>query len=61
MRLYTLGSRSKAWRTLKIIAVEAYWTRIPFIGGKPAVMGGLNWQSMNSVWLQILMDQELEG
>ena len=47
---------------MKITAVETYWTRIPFdMGGKPAVMGGLNWQSMNSVWLRIVTDQGLEG
>ena len=37
---------------MKITAVETYWTRIPFdMGGKPATMGGLNWQTMNTVWL----------
>jgi D-galactarolactone cycloisomerase len=47
---------------MKITAVETFWTRIPFdMGGKPAVMGGLNWQSMNSVWLRIITDQGLEG
>ena len=47
---------------MKITAVETYWTRIPFdMGGKPAVMGGLNWQTMNSVWLRIVTDQGLEG
>ncbi len=47
---------------MKITAVEAHWTRIPFdMGGKPAVMGGLNWQTMNTVWLRIVTDQGLEG
>ena len=47
---------------MKITAVETYWTRIPFdMGGKPAVMGGLNWQTMNSVWLRIITDEGLEG
>ena len=47
---------------MKIIAVETHWTRIPFdMGGKPAVMGGLNWQTMNSVWLRVVTDQGLEG
>ena len=47
---------------MKITAVETWWTRIPFdMGGKPAVMGGLNWQTMNSVWLRIVTDQGLEG
>ncbi len=47
---------------MKITAVETYWTRIPFdMGGKPAVMGGLNWQTMNSVWLRIVTDQGVEG
>ncbi|MSP03055.1 MAG: mandelate racemase/muconate lactonizing enzyme family protein [Acetobacteraceae bacterium] len=47
---------------MKITAVETYWTRIPFdMGGKPAVLGGLNWQTMNSVWLRIVTDQGLEG
>jgi D-galactarolactone cycloisomerase len=47
---------------MKIIAVETNWTRIPFdMGGKPATMGGLNWQSMNTVWLRIVTDQGLEG
>ena len=47
---------------MKITAVETYWTRIPFdMGGQPAVMGGLNWQTMNSVWLRVVTDQGLEG
>jgi L-alanine-DL-glutamate epimerase-like enolase superfamily enzyme len=47
---------------MKITAVETWWTRIPFdMGGKPAVMGGLNWQTMNTVWLRIVTDQGLEG
>jgi D-galactarolactone cycloisomerase len=47
---------------MKITAVETYWTRIPFdMGGKPAVMGGLNWQTMNSIWLRIVTDQGLDG
>jgi D-galactarolactone cycloisomerase len=47
---------------MKITAVETHWTRIPFdMGGKPAVMGGLNWQTMNSTWLRIVTDQGLEG
>src|ERR1700733_9609980 len=47
---------------MKIIAVETNWTRIPFdMGGKPATMGGLNWQTMNTVWLRIVTDQGLEG
>jgi L-alanine-DL-glutamate epimerase-like enolase superfamily enzyme len=31
------------------------------MGGKPAVMGGLNWQAMNSVWLHVVTDQGLDG
>src|ERR1700749_182936 len=47
---------------MKITAVEPCWTRIPFdMGGKPATTGGLNWQSMNTVWLRIVTDQGLEG
>ena len=47
---------------MKITAVEAHWTRIPFdMGAKPAVMGGLNWQTMNSLWLRIVTDQGVEG
>ena len=47
---------------MKITAVETYWTRIPFdMGGKPATTGGLNWQTMNTVWLRIVTDQGLEG
>jgi D-galactarolactone cycloisomerase len=47
---------------MKITAVETYWTRIPFdMGGKPAVMGGLNWQTMNSLWLRIVTDSGLDG
>ena len=47
---------------MKITAVETYWTRIPFdMGGKPAVAGGLGWQTMNTVWLRIVTDQGLEG
>ncbi len=47
---------------MKITAVETWWTRIPFdMGGKPATVGGLNWQAMNTVWLRIVTDQGLEG
>ena len=47
---------------MKITAVETYWTRTPFdMGGKPATTGGLNWQTMNTVWLRIVTDQGLEG
>ena len=47
---------------MKITAIESYWTRIPFdMGGKPATMGGLNWQTMNTVWLRVITDQGLEG
>lgn len=47
---------------MKITAVETWWTRIPFdMGGKPAVVGGLNWQTMNTVWLRIVTDEGVEG
>src|SRR5258707_9477112 len=47
---------------MKITAVETYRTRTPFdMGGKPAAVGGLGWQSMNTVWLRISTDQGLEG
>lgn len=47
---------------MKITAIETYWTRIPFdMGGKPATQGGLNWQTMNTVWLRVITDQGLEG
>jgi L-alanine-DL-glutamate epimerase-like enolase superfamily enzyme len=47
---------------MKITAVETWWTRIPFeMGGRPATMGGLNWQTMNTVWVRIVTDQGLEG
>lgn len=47
---------------MKITGVETYWTQIPFdMGGKPKVMGGLNWQLMNSVWLRIITDAGIEG
>ena len=47
---------------MKITAIETYWTRIPFdMGGKPATVGGLNWQTMNTVWLRIVTDQGLGG
>jgi hypothetical protein len=32
---------------MKITAIETYWTQTPFdMGGKPKVMGGLNWQTI---------------
>jgi D-galactarolactone cycloisomerase len=47
---------------VKITGVETYWTKTPFdMGGKPAVVGGLNWQTMNTVWLRITTDQGIEG
>ena len=47
---------------MKITAVETYWTRIPFdMGGKAAVMSGINAQGMNTVWLRVITDQGVEG
>jgi D-galactarolactone cycloisomerase len=47
---------------MKITAVETYWTQTPFdMGGKPKVMGGLNWQTMNTVWLRIRTDAGIDG
>jgi D-galactarolactone cycloisomerase len=47
---------------LKITGIETYWTQIPFdMGGKPKVMGGLNWQVMNSIWVRVLTDSGVEG
>jgi L-alanine-DL-glutamate epimerase-like enolase superfamily enzyme len=47
---------------MKITQVETFWTQTPFdMGGKPAVMGGLNWQTMNTVWLRVVTDSGLEG
>ncbi|MGE0224206.1 MAG: mandelate racemase/muconate lactonizing enzyme family protein [Acetobacteraceae bacterium] len=47
---------------MKITAVETYWTRIPYdMGGKAAVLSGINNQGMNTVWLRIITDQGLEG
>jgi L-alanine-DL-glutamate epimerase-like enolase superfamily enzyme len=47
---------------MKITGVETYWTQTPFdMGGKPAAMGGLNWQSMNTVWLRVLTDAGIDG
>ncbi len=47
---------------MKITAVETYWTRIPFdMGGKAAVMSGINAQGMNTVWLRVITDQGIEG
>jgi L-alanine-DL-glutamate epimerase-like enolase superfamily enzyme len=47
---------------MKITAIETHWTRTPFdMGGEPAVKGGLDWRSMNSIWLRVVTDQGLEG
>jgi D-galactarolactone cycloisomerase len=47
---------------MKITAVETYWTQTPFeMGGKPKVLGGLNWQSMNALWLRVRTDAGLDG
>lgn len=47
---------------MKIVGVETWWTQIPFdMGGKPKVMGGLNWQVMNGVWLRVITDEGVEG
>ncbi len=47
---------------MKITGVETYWTQTPFdMGGKPKVMGGLNWQTMNTVWLRIRTDAGIDG
>lgn len=47
---------------MKITGVETYWTQTPFdMGGQPKEMGGLNWQSMNTVWLRIMTDEGVEG
>jgi D-galactarolactone cycloisomerase len=47
---------------MKITSVETYWTQTPFdMGGKPQVMGGINWQTMNTVWLRIRTDAGIDG
>ena len=47
---------------MKIVAVETYWTRIPYdMGGTPAVLSGINGQAMNTVWLRVITDQGIEG
>jgi L-alanine-DL-glutamate epimerase-like enolase superfamily enzyme len=47
---------------MKITGVETYWTQTPFdMGGKPKVMGGLNWQTMNTVWLRVRTDAGVDG
>lgn len=47
---------------MKITAVETYWTRIPYdMGGKAAVLSGVNADGMNTVWLRVITDQGLEG
>ncbi len=47
---------------MKIIAVETYWTRIPYdMGGTPAVMSGINRDGMNTVWLRLVTDQGIDG
>ncbi|WP_428537882.1 mandelate racemase/muconate lactonizing enzyme family protein [Rhodopila sp.] len=47
---------------MKITSVESYWTQTPFdMGGKPMVMAGLNWGSMNTVWLRIRTDAGIDG
>jgi D-galactarolactone cycloisomerase len=47
---------------MKITGIETYWTQTPFdMGGKPATFGGLNWQSMNTVWLRVLTDAGIDG
>jgi D-galactarolactone cycloisomerase len=47
---------------MKITAIETYWTQTPFdMGGKPKVLGGLNWQSMNIVWLRVMTDTGIDG
>jgi D-galactarolactone cycloisomerase len=47
---------------MKITAVETYWTQTPFdMGAQPKVTGGINWQSMNVVWLRIRTDAGIDG
>ena len=47
---------------MKITALETYWTQTPFdMGGKPKVLGGLSWQSMNTVWLRVITDAGIDG
>ena len=47
---------------MRIVEIETWLTRTPFdMGGKPATTGGLNWQTMNTVWLRIVTDEGLEG
>ena len=47
---------------MKITAIETYWTQTPFdMGGKPKALGGLNWQSMNTVWLRVITDSGIDG
>jgi D-galactarolactone cycloisomerase len=47
---------------MKITAMETYWTQTPFnMGGKPKAMGGLTWQTMNTVWLRVITDAGIDG
>jgi D-galactarolactone cycloisomerase len=47
---------------MKITGVETYWTQTPFdMGAKPVAMGGLNWQSMNTIWLRVMTDSGVDG
>jgi D-galactarolactone cycloisomerase len=55
-------AQPKEEATMKITAVETYWTQTPFdMGAKPKVTGGIAWQSMNVVWLRIRTDAGIDG
>jgi D-galactarolactone cycloisomerase len=44
------------------MATRPWRTQTPFdMGGKPKVMGGLNWQTMNTVWLRVRTDAGIDG
>ncbi|MBV8576261.1 MAG: hypothetical protein JOZ58_14650, partial [Acetobacteraceae bacterium] len=47
---------------MKIIAVETWLTEVPFdMGAKPAVFGGIAWQSLATLWVRVVTDAGLEG
>ena len=47
---------------MKITRIEAHWIRVPFdMGAAPRAFAGMNWTSVDSLFVRVLTDQGLDG
>ena len=47
---------------MKITAIETWLTRVPFsIGAPPTAFGGIQWQTLDTLWVRVVTETGLEG